>query len=68
MDRVISTMANPVKDRIRAELLEITEVLLDDRLSEDDRAALQGAPARAPQHSGPRHLGAGVRNILQDWR
>lgn len=36
-------MANPVKDRIRAELLEIAEVLLDDRLPEEDRAALQGA-------------------------
>jgi len=44
-------MANPVKDRILAELLEITEVLLDDRLSEEDRAALQGA-----QHA--------LRNIL----
>lgn len=36
-------MSNPVKDRILAELLEITEVLLDHRLPEEDRAALQGA-------------------------
>ncbi|MGY3581559.1 hypothetical protein ACVIGB_000369 [Bradyrhizobium sp. USDA 4341] len=36
-------MTNPVKDRILAELIEINEVLLDDRLLEEDRAALQGA-------------------------
>lgn len=39
-------MSNPVKDRILAELLEVTEVLLDDRLPEEDRAALQGAQLR----------------------
>lgn len=36
-------MSSPVKDRILAELLEVTEVLLDHRLPEEDRAALQGA-------------------------
>ncbi|UFX42030.1 hypothetical protein HAP47_0022455 [Bradyrhizobium sp. 41S5] len=32
-----------MQDRIAAELLEIEAILMDDRLAEEDRAALHGA-------------------------